>query len=100
VAVLQAIDDEGLIENARVVGGALRSAVAPLGAEVRGLGLLLAVELGRPIASDVVSAALKRGLIVNDVNPTSIRLAPPLVLTEADALLGAELLSQAIEDVS
>jgi acetylornithine aminotransferase len=98
LAVIQTIDGEGLIENARTVGGALRKAIEPLG-EVRGAGLLLAVDLGRPVSSAVVSAALQRGLVVNDVNPTSIRLAPPLILTEAEALEGAELLRAAIEDV-
>jgi acetylornithine aminotransferase len=88
------------VENARAVGSVLRDAVAPLGAEVRGRGLLLAVELGEPKASAVVKAALARGLIVNDVNPTSIRLAPPLILTAAEAEEGASLLKQAIEDVS
>jgi acetylornithine aminotransferase len=100
VAVLETIDREGLVENAAKVGAALRKAVEPLGVEVRGRGLLLALELGRPVASAIVSAALKRGVIVNDVNPTSIRLAPPLILKEDQALEGAELLGQAIEDVS
>ena len=98
--VLETIASEDLVRNARVVGDVLRSAVAPLGAEVRGRGLLLAVELGEAKASDVVRAALARGLVVNDVNPTSIRLAPPLILTADEAEQGAELLKQAIEDVS
>jgi acetylornithine/N-succinyldiaminopimelate aminotransferase len=98
VATLRAIEDEGLVQNASGVGDALRKAVAPLG-EVRGRGLLLAVDLGRPVASDVVRAALARGLVTNDVNPTSIRLAPPLILSEDEALEGADLLRAAVEEV-
>jgi acetylornithine aminotransferase len=98
VAVLQTIDEEGLVDNAKAVGDVLRKALEPLGTQVRGSGLLLAVELGRPVASAVVSAALRHGLVVNDVNPTSIRLAPPLVIGEDDALLGAELLGKAIAE--
>lgn len=100
VTVLETIASEGLVDNARAVGDVLRRAVEPCGSEVRGRGLLLAVELGRPVAGEVVKAALARGLVVNDVNPTSIRLAPPLVLTAEEAELGADLLRQAIEDVS
>ncbi len=100
MAVLETIEAEGLIEKATKTGDALREAVSSLGTEVRGRGLLLAVDLGRPVASLVVSAALERGLIVNDVNPTSIRMAPPLTITPDEALQGADLLRQAIDDVS
>ena len=99
VTVLKTIDEEALVANARIVGDVLREAIAPLGVEVRGKGLLLALELGRPIASAVVTAALQRGLIVNDVNPTSIRLAPPLILTAEQAREAADLLRDAIEEV-
>ncbi|MEX0875237.1 MAG: acetylornithine/succinylornithine family transaminase [Actinomycetota bacterium] len=99
VAVFETIEKDGLIANARKVGESLRAALAPLGTEVRGRGLLLAVELGEPIASDVVRAGLERGIVVNDVNPTSIRLAPPLIITEEQALEGAEKLRASIEAV-
>ncbi len=99
VAVLETIDRDELIDNAQRVGDVLREALMPLGSEVRGRGLLLAVDLGRPVASAVVSEALQRGLVVNDVNPTSIRLAPPLIITEGEALQGADLLRSAIEAV-
>ena len=51
---------------------------------VRGLGLLLAAELaaGGPSARDVALAALDRGLVVNAVTPTAIRLAPSLLVTD------------------
>ena len=49
---------------------------------VRGRGLLLAAELaGRP-SKDVAAAALARGLVVNAVTPTAIRLAPSLLVTD------------------
>ncbi len=99
VAVFETIENDGLIENARKVGEVLRSALEPLGKEVRGRGLMLAVELGEPIAGDVVKASLDEGLVVNDVNPTSIRLVPPLILTEDQALQGASRLAKAIEKV-
>ena len=53
-------------------------------ADVRGRGLLLAAELeGRP-AGDVYLAALARGLVVNAVTPTAMRLTPPLTVSDAE----------------
>jgi acetylornithine aminotransferase len=50
---------------------------------VRGRGLLQALVLAEPVADAVVSAALEEGLVVNDVAPDAIRLAPPLVIDDA-----------------
>ncbi len=89
LATLGVIERDGLLENVRTVGGLLRDGIAgagnPLVAGVRGRGLLLAVLLSRPVAADVVRAALDSGLIVNAVAPDAIRLAPPLVLTPDQA---------------
>jgi len=53
------------------------------GAEVRGLGLWFALDLGDgPPAKEVAAAALDRGLVVNPVTDTAVRLAPPLVVEE------------------
>jgi len=57
----------------------------PLLAGARGEGLLLALELSADVAPAVASAALEAGFIVNAVAPDAIRLAPPLVLTRAQA---------------
>jgi acetylornithine/succinyldiaminopimelate/putrescine aminotransferase len=51
---------------------------------VRGLGLLLAAELAGPHARPVTDDALDRGLVVNAVTPTAIRLAPPLLVSDAE----------------
>ncbi len=69
---------EGLVE--------LASRVGP-DAAVRGLGLWFALELGpgaRVGAKEVAAAALDRGLVVNPVTETAVRLAPPLVVSEAE----------------
>src|SRR5690606_32901640 len=77
------IERDGLLDNVRTVGALLRERIAgagnPLVAGVRGRGLLLAVQLARPVAADVARAALDAGLVVNAVAPAAIRLAPPLV---------------------
>ena len=48
-------------------------------------GLLIGLDLSEPKAADVVVAAQDAGYIVNAPTPDRIRLAPPLVLTDADA---------------
>jgi acetylornithine/N-succinyldiaminopimelate aminotransferase len=86
LAVVAAVEDENLLENARVVGQVLRDGlVDPRVREVRGRGLLIGLDLDRPAAAAVAAAALARGFIVNDCTPERIRLAPPLVLTTEQA---------------
>ena len=53
-------------------------------AEVRGLGLLLAAELDGLASKPVAQAAVERGLIVNAVTPTALRMAPSLLVSEAE----------------
>ena len=51
---------------------------------VRGMGLLIAFDLERTSGTDLVSACLKDGLIINAPKPKSVRLMPPLVVTESE----------------
>ena len=85
LAVLDTIEAEGLVEHARAAGEHLASAVTaldhPLVAEVRGAGLLQAIELRADVAAQVAERALAAGFIVNPVTPSALRLAPPLVIT-------------------
>ncbi|WP_432501963.1 acetylornithine transaminase [Kineococcus arenarius] len=89
LATLHALERDGLLANARTVGDHLRRGISALGhplvAGVRGEGLLLGIALDAPVAAGAVRAALARGFIVNAVRPDTIRLAPPLVLTTAQA---------------
>nr|MDQ3989011.1 aminotransferase class III-fold pyridoxal phosphate-dependent enzyme [Actinomycetota bacterium] len=52
---------------------------------VRGAGLLLGIGLTAPKAADLATAARVAGFLVNPVQPDTVRLAPPLVLTDAQA---------------
>ena len=69
---------------------------------VRGLGLLLGVELtaaclqGRT-AADVARACLDAGLIVNGVTSTALRLAPPLTITPAEIIEGVAILASVLD---
>ncbi|KIZ15509.1 aspartate aminotransferase family protein [Streptomyces natalensis] len=100
--------------NARRVGGLLierlRAVAAGLDVvrEVRGRGLMIGVELVRPgtgdrspeAASLVLEAARERGLLVGKGGQggATLRIAPPMTLTVAEAEEGAELLAQALEE--
>ena len=67
--------------------------------QVRGLGLLLAAELAVGIdAKAVASDLLQRGLIVNAVTPTSLRFAPPLIVSESEIAQAVDLLSAVLAD--
>ena len=84
LAVLDTIEAEDLLGNAERVGTHLRSGCAgvPGVAGVRGLGLLLAVELASGDAPGVARRLLdEEHVLVNAVSPTALRLCPPLVLT-------------------
>lgn len=89
LAVLDVIERDGLVEHARVLGDTLAADFAALGhpllTGVRGRGLWLALLLAAPVAAAVEAAARDAGFLVNTVAPDTIRLAPPLVLTEEEA---------------
>lgn len=86
LAVIRTIEDDGLLEHVTVLGQKLRDGLAadPRVTEVRGEGLLIGLDLVAAKSAEVAAAALERGFIVNNPTPERIRLAPPLVLTEAD----------------
>lgn len=62
----------------------------PLITDVRGRGLLIAVEFKRNVAQSIVLACLDKGLLINKVKPNAIRLMPPLIIgeQEVDQALG------------
>lgn len=86
LAVLDTIEDDGLLAHAAATGARLREGLAddPRVTEVRGAGLLIGLDLVEPKAADVVAAAQDAGYILNAPTPERIRLAPPLVLTDQD----------------
>jgi acetylornithine/N-succinyldiaminopimelate aminotransferase len=102
-AALDVLQDEELLAHVRGLGERLAAALAELPgvAGVRGRGLMLACELdpARPDgAPEVVRRALlEQRLIVNATGPTTVRLLPPLVVSEADADDAVERLRAALD---
>jgi acetylornithine aminotransferase len=100
-AVIETIEREGLIKRAADMGEYLlagfRGALAghPGVTEIRGLGLMLGIELDRP-CGDLVGQALEAGLLINVTAERVIRLLPPLILQQPEADRLVDGLSQLI----
>jgi predicted acetylornithine/succinylornithine family transaminase len=82
LAVLNVIERDGLVGHAAEMGEMLNAAIHGLGGkEVRGLGLMQAVEFAEPRAKAFQQACLEARLVVNAVDDHSIRFVPPLIVT-------------------
>ncbi len=89
LAVLDTIESQDILASVRAVGDTLASGIAAIGHPllkgVRGSGLWLAAVLTAEKAPAVYTAAQARGFLVNAVQPDAVRLAPPLILSAAEA---------------
>jgi acetylornithine/N-succinyldiaminopimelate aminotransferase len=87
VTTLDTVKEDKLIENAAKVGevilSSLKSQIGHLAVDIRGMGLMIGVELKEP-CGDLVKLALDAGLVINVTAENVIRLLPPLVMTEAE----------------
>ncbi|MEW6687780.1 MAG: aspartate aminotransferase family protein [Pseudomonadota bacterium] len=98
VTTIDTVAEEGLLENAGRVGQAmlenLKNSLGHVAGvrEVRGMGLMIGVELERP-CGELVRAALEAGLVVNVTAENVIRILPALVMSEAE---GREVLERLV----
>jgi 4-aminobutyrate aminotransferase len=108
-AAMATIDllEGGLVDNCARVGAVLRNKLAanlaghPAVEEVRGLGLMIGVEMRTPELADAVAQlCFRRGLLVLECGRKAIRFAPPLLLSEAQAAVAAQVFAQACTDVA
>jgi predicted acetylornithine/succinylornithine family transaminase len=101
-AVLATMEAENVPERSRRAGDYLTAALEKIPGvnSVRGLGLLIAVELEEGKGAGLVAAAaLESGLVVNAVTPTALRLAPSLLVSEAEMDQAVGILEMAIAGV-
>ena len=95
-ATLKFIIDNDIAGNAKKVGQYLVDSLEglrrkfPFITDVRGRGLLVAMEFSSDIAQSVVMACLDRGLLANRLKPNTLRFMPPLIISnrEVDEALG------------
>lgn len=95
LATVTTLEQENLLEHAAELGARAQKALLALDAvaEVRGAGLLIGAVLaeserqdGAPLAPALVAVAREAGYIINATGPDTIRLAPPLIITEEELL--------------
>lgn len=102
LATLKAIDEEGLRENSEKIGAFINQGFAAEFKNTKGItairnaGLMIGVELDRPCA-DLVKMALAEHLLINVTADNVVRLLPPLVMNEAEALELVQRLSAVIK---
>ncbi len=95
LTTLEVIEADGLMARAITLGeairGGLRDALAGASGvvDIRGDGLMIGIELGRP-CGDLVKQALAAGLLINVTADKVVRLLPPLVMSDSE---GAELVA-------
>jgi 4-aminobutyrate aminotransferase len=98
----------GLVENAAARGEQAMAGLRPfvdrfdgLVREVRGLGLMLGVEFDTPEhAEEVQWACFERGLLVLECGRSSVRLSPPLVVSEAETATAVGIFAEAVAQVA
>jgi acetylornithine/LysW-gamma-L-lysine aminotransferase len=102
LAAIQTYRDEGLIERSARLGvemlAALKDTLAgqTMVRDVRGLGLMLAVELRAKVAPLLKSLMLDHGVIALPAGPTVLRLLPPLIIRQEEVTSGVDAIAQAI----
>jgi predicted acetylornithine/succinylornithine family transaminase len=101
-AVLDAIENEGVMENATEIGGYLSSRLSEIGKasgralQVRGAGMMIGVVLKHD-TKPIVDACLRERLLVNGTAGNVLRLLPPLNLSREEADAGLEIIDRAFK---
>jgi acetylornithine/N-succinyldiaminopimelate aminotransferase len=99
MAVLDVVDDPQLLRRVRDLGASLREALEAIDGvrELRGRGLMIGVGLEQGIDAPAVAAgALDAGLVINVPEPGSLRLLPPLVISEQEVDRASGMIADAI----
>jgi predicted acetylornithine/succinylornithine family transaminase len=97
LAVLDTIEREGLVGHAAEMGELLHGVLESLGAkEVRGRGLMQAIEFADPRAKALQQTCLDNGLVVNAVDDHTVRFVPPLIITAAEIDRAHSVLREAV----
>jgi acetylornithine aminotransferase len=101
LAAIEFIEAKGILEKVEKQGAHLiqELALIPGVKEVRGAGLLLGIELETLKASDVSESMRNAGVLVNAANATTIRIAPALIVTDAQIAKFISIFRKVITDV-
>jgi predicted acetylornithine/succinylornithine family transaminase len=103
LAVLDVLERDSVVENARNVGSYLLEELRRLMgdfdcvADVRGSGLMAAMVLDRDLAAAIEAAALEHGLLVNAIGTRVIRMVPPLIIGKPEVDRAIAILAQVLD---
>jgi len=106
LATLDVLNNENLMQNAVQVGDYFQEKLGEWGTKnnlvqkVRGRGLMIGVQLSKPIARDLMKASLEQGLIFNAVGDGVLRFLPPLNITKEDVDEAMSKLGAALQQVN
>jgi len=101
VAAFEAIEEEGLLENATRIGETVKARLRALAekvdliADVRGKGCMIGIELTVP-GADVVARCMEQGVIINCTHDTVLRLLPSMATTEAEIAEGLDIIEKVL----
>jgi len=104
VAAFKAIEEEGLLENARRLGEYALSRLKEIAdkfsfiKEARGIGLMLGMELATP-GEKIVKECMQRGLLINCTQERILRLMPPITVSKEELEMGLEILEGVLKEV-
>ena len=107
IAVIDAIEKEGLLKNIQETGAYFKNQLHELAAkhesvvDVRGMGLMLAIELNSAdLAKQVVAKMLERRILINRTSETVLRFLPPYVMGREHVDTAISALQDCLHDVS
>ena len=105
LATLETMRDEGIVDNVAKTGAflidglkRLKQSFPEIIGEIRGLGLMVGVDLQVPVA-EVVGACLKRRLLVGSAGDNTLRITPPLIIEKAEIETLLQILTEVLTDV-
>jgi acetylornithine/N-succinyldiaminopimelate aminotransferase len=106
VAAMRYLEEQDLMGNAARTGQALKDELGNLKETmpgitgVRGMGLMVAFDTAEPLASEIVKKGLEAGIVVNATGPNTIRLVPPLIISNGEVEKAVGLIAGAIKAAS
>ena len=103
VAALDVMQAEGFLSRSVRMGELLVSSlmgsdVSELFKEIRIKGLMIGLELSKPIAAPAVALAREKGLLANAIGESIIRLLPPLVVSEDEIRQAVDILQESLKE--
>lgn len=95
--VLEEVLSEGFLDRVQKVGEYLKNALKVFGYPVKGLGLMVGMDLPKDIpAKEVMKKALEKGLIVGTAGENTLRFVPPLIITEKQVDEAVDILKEVL----